>query len=587
MTTEFRYQSGHPTGAVLRQGRDTYGRELRYIPGSFAPQSPGECFPNVYRSCFPVEQITETVTGYETTAWTNELPGVFWFDGTTVDTLPNPGDAYGLNGLRFECNDLLGSDFMETVFSDSTGDVTQRVPASQPYEQYVNGDRISSGRYELSTPFSSVLTPHELYKAAMHGGAYPDLSHVGPVEVDTINVPMPFQHGYLYRQNGLPFVNYHVTLHEELEPHGVYITHIRLVLNGEVAGPLTEIGPGLRSKSFYKFPTTYTFDVIGEQVGGKDRDSGRRNMLRPTTYPVPFFEPIKIEPGDMVGFDIWLRINRDAYGFRTIGGPPVSGPPVGNSLEARSKWPPDIMNVEKHNPPAYEGPASDDISSLDRVPWSEHIKKDRAWWTLGNAAENYSSTRHTYEADFGTEFETIWTPTESQTFKFEAIGGVAVSNSDCRVYAQDAMPKTYEFGMDWNGETCAMILFAYGDLTSELALQHHDVNGQPYSIYEVGYYPRESTDATWVAAYNPAQSRSLTDWPEGKARVPGPFNQEGETTFDLAYIKFQGRNVATGGSTYIVTIHSQYTTRVGSTSSPEIGPMANVAETITVTRVNQ
>jgi len=41
VTTEFRYQSGHKTGAVLRSGLDTRGTELRYIPGSFTEEEPG------------------------------------------------------------------------------------------------------------------------------------------------------------------------------------------------------------------------------------------------------------------------------------------------------------------------------------------------------------------------------------------------------------------------------------------------------------------------------------------------------------------------------------------------------------------
>jgi hypothetical protein len=367
-------------------------------------------------------------------------------------------------------------------------------------------------------------------------------------------------------------------------PHGIYITHARVVINGEVAGPLTELGPGTRQKTVRAIGADHTFDVIGEQVCGEGNDSGFRNLMKPNTFELPLFGSLKIQPGDVVGFDMWLRIVRDAWGFQQIGGSPVAW--VNGYY--RPNWPPDVANVTKHLRWAYEGEASDDITRNDRVSWSEHIKKDRAWWTIGNAAGDYNSDLHTYELDFGDGFETVWTPADDRTFKFEAVGGVSVTNTDCRLYASGNEPYTYELGMDWNGETCCMILFPYGHLRNNLALQFHEITGQPYYIMEVGYYPQESTDADWVAAYQAARPAPATlGFPAGKEGRPGPFTQDGETTFELAYIKFRGRNTVTGGSTYIVETVSQYTTSVGSLSVPLLGPMARVAEVITATRVDQ
>ncbi len=515
----FRYLHGNGRTPTIEQPRQRAFRQLQC-----GTQLMGNCFPKVGRSAWPISVVSGQVVGTETTNWTDVATGFAVADGIAELSLRNFGDYYSFYGLRFECTD----GHRDAWWTELYGTTPPAEVIGYQYGSLTNYGAFGGGNYLQPWPNAANYNQDQSRTGWSGYAGVPAGSHIVPQVCDSITIPQPFEMGNVdFYNTGGAKTGY------DCNNFTYYHTHARPVINGTVAGPLSQLAPTISQTSYDHSGTPYTYSVTGAAFN--------RPEAFGASYTIPLDAGTTIGPGDVVGFDLWTRVVR-------TGDSPEIG--VGDSPFVYDSGIPLHTRFFPNSLVAFNNNHS--------VDWPG------AYWTPGNAAKNYSPERHTYELDFGGT--SLWTPTGAATFKIETAGDWSAVFHDCRCYAieQSGGVILTAIQLEWQGEI-------------PLLSFHFDYRSGGYSdtllisdnALEIGYYPRDTTDAAWLGEY----------WhfahPSGNASTPGPFNQGGSTVFDFAYTK----TPSTGSSPH--------------TEDPIIGvggsatALLNIAESITVTRVNQ
>lgn len=463
------------------------------------------------------KQLPAGETGLEDTAWTEGVVSVI---GSSEFALQVPhasaavDQVWNMQGVRYRAWPVADAKFSSAVLQhvvsgeDGWYGVVKLYGESLPYQVGTGEPGIHVSARNRGFVFTDTLATE---------------THLVPAVVEEFEIPLlvSFRHQLLGSTN--------------FGTHRVTVTHARAVVNDTPVGPITAIGHQMLMVDPALQPHTQHYN------------SGFNFAVERVS--VPLDPDTLVDAGDIVGFDVWVQVEK--YAATTVD-------TCVNPLHGIYNY-----TTVPTGHPSFPATVTRD--------WTDSWHLD---YLAGTFDAAFDPDAHTFELDFGSA--SYDTPTGTQTWKMEGGAGWVVQVSQGRITADNLSllvdGELPEQGIP-PGSPSGMILLTWDGERPVLTFREY--------LETPAGTPLTALERVLHINYEPSGSGLYPDLALGGHRQCGEFHLDGVTVFKAKSAWCAMRDA---GATQLV--NPEFFSLDSPASSP-VGDFVNLPDTITVTRVDQ